>query len=573
MEEVKEKKTWWQQMSGIAQWELICTIIFMAACWLPWLYTMLDGKSLWEFQPVKFMGKEGIGLFYTFCIINIILLIKRRISWISLIIFGMMIITIVISKRTADELAFTIDFFSGLAGRTYNGSIAIINLGYLLIIPLLFMLGTLVLGWFKSASDVFKHVDTNATRHFYQFGIGFMLSFIVGMAVYHHFRHVADMDDYLRRIKNLSYSYICLTVTSYVLLLMSFCHFCQALIVLLLKRISKNGNVPSTTISTLEKEKETSHAVLDVKPTNKELWYVGGAVLLVAILLGAYILLFSHSNASTKVQDSGNGISSEEIAYNQEMEDPAKFITGFHFEVEREGDDNVLFAVNEHGKFNTGFSMLAGGSPFIRILDQDDYDGDGEMEAFVHEWGGGNSVEAPYIVYYDKVAQAFKKAEGFEPMEEVNFDIMHENGHAFIIIKEGVSRAYYVFFDHQVACSAIQLTIDTSDSFATFSVEDVFGYATTDESLEEEEKAIDMDIDGDGEEETLSFYHDGSHALDFGKSMQLNMIGKGDGTLKPVSVTGSSITFLRSTTKGMPDLLVSEKWIYQWDGEEYKIHE
>lgn len=56
---------------------------------------------------------------------------------------------------------------------------------------------------------------------------------------------------------------------------------------------------------------------------------------------------------------------------------------------------------------------------------------------------------------------------------------------------------------------------------------------------------------------------------DFGYSMQLNMISKADGSSWIIILTGSPIVFLRATTNGMPDLLVSDCWLYRWNGDEY----
>ena len=81
------------------------------------------------------------------------------------------------------------------------------------------------------------------------------------------------------------------------------------------------------------------------------------------------------------------------------------------------------------------------------------------------------------------------------------------------------------------------------------------------------------DIDSDGDEETLTFYRDDSAALDFGGEMQLNMISKMDGTLLVVGVAGNSIIFLRSKTNGMPDVVTSDKWLYKWDGDDYKLQQ
>lgn len=555
-----QTKNWWQQMPGTANCELICTVIFMIACTLPWLYTMVNGESLYEFRPIKSMGTEGCIMFYGICLLNIVLLITRRISWVSLIITTMMVATFLMSDFAADELAFTLNFLSGFIStpgtnlHSQQGDIAVINMGYAVLLPIIAISCSLIVGWFKSLFAVFKRKDECATGHFYHVGIGLAIFVILLIFISHKFKGVENIDEFLRRLKHLSYPYLISTVTASIMLIMSFIHLMAAIIVLIIQQIPKSEEPVAAAAPDKATEK------------NSEWRWVGIALTLVVLLLVGFITFFTHKVPNKEATEATEEVTTEEIPCEWEGENPADLITGYSFKIANEDGESVLFAANQHGEFNTGFSVTDDGNMYINLLYQADFDGDGEMEAFVEDYQGGNCVPDCYIVYYDKKAEEFRRADGFPMMEEINFDTKEKGNKVHIIITQGVSRSRYEFSNHQIKLIDTKLTVDTSNPYASFEVSKIFGKAVPEGS---EEKTVRADIDGDGEEESLTFYRDDSAAFDFGYSMQLNMISKSDGSSWIIAVTGSPIVFLRATTNGMPDLLVSDCWLYRWNGDEY----
>ena len=207
----------------------------------------------------------------------------------------------------------------------------------------------------------------------------------------------------------------------------------------------------------------------------------------------------------------------------------------------------------------------------IDVLDQDDYDGDGEREALVYVWGGGNAIEPPFIVYFDKETQEFKKALGFEDAsDQPLINIEKWKGKPSFRVDIGLRKDRYVYENHEVKL-AERIAPDLGEVISTITVKQVFG-----SSEEYEEKTANLDIDGYEGKEQLLFMHDTSHFLGWGKQMQLKRIsGRNNGWTFPKSedeefqIIGSKFTFLKSDNLLMPDILCDDAWLYKWVDESY----
>ena len=214
---------------------------------------------------------------------------------------------------------------------------------------------------------------------------------------------------------------------------------------------------------------------------------------------------------------------------------------------------------------------IAGGAKTLDIIHQDDYDGDGEKEALVFEWGGGNAVEPPYLVYFDKGTQEFKKVEGIEDIyNDSSIDIEDWNGKSSFLAKVGLRRDRYVYEYHQLK-QVERVVPDVGKRIATITVKQLFG---DDESIEE--KTANIDVNGDGRLDEVTFHHNTSHAMDWGKSMLLVGINLGEQVLDlsgGLGVSGSTFSFLESTTNGIPDILCNDAWLHKWNGEKYECQE
>ena len=249
-------------------------------------------------------------------------------------------------------------------------------------------------------------------------------------------------------------------------------------------------------------------------------------------------------------------------------------LSGFTYDVEGLYDSaaeitlyclNVVTPTGE--KVNT---EIADGAVKLTLLAQGDYDGDGEREAVVYEWGGGNSVQPPYLVYYDKDEEVFKKAEGFDYIsEDPEIKIEEWNEKTSFVTTVGLRRDRYVYSNHSLSL-AERIVPDVGTRVATIPLSQLFK-ADGDDGVN---RSIYIDIDGDGSTEKLIFYHDTSHASDWGNSMSLIKIEADNWSIpenedESLGVSGNTFTFLASKNGVVPDILCDDAWLYKWSGEKY----
>lgn len=252
-------------------------------------------------------------------------------------------------------------------------------------------------------------------------------------------------------------------------------------------------------------------------------------------------------------------------------------LTGFSYEAVGGYNSDMgttaysLYAVRPSGdKINT---EIAGYSQELLILAQDDYDGDGEKEAVVYEWGGGNSIQPPYIVYYDQDEEMFKKVEGFDYVsEQPEISVEQWNDKPSFITKVGLRKDRYIYEGHTIKLVE-SVTPDLGERVATIPLSQVFK-----ESDGDMDRSIYIDIDGDGSTELLSFHHDDSHAMNWGNSMMLVSIEADNwkiptDTNVSLGVTGKTFSFLITKNNGIPDILCDDAWLYCWDGEKFVLKE
>lgn len=249
-----------------------------------------------------------------------------------------------------------------------------------------------------------------------------------------------------------------------------------------------------------------------------------------------------------------------------DVEDKKEF-TGFNYVTDKTEEDGLeLYAELDGEMIPTGISGFA---QQLLILDQSDYDNDGEKEAIVYEWGGGNAVIPPYIVYYDKEIHSFRKAEGFDYVsEEPKVNVEQWNNKSSFVTLVGLRKDRYVYEDHTVKLIE-RISPDVGERVVTITLSQLF--KENDDAMD---RSINIDIDRDDSTEKLVFLHDESHSMDWGKSMILLKI-EADSWKIPsdeegsLGVMGSSFAFLASKSNGVPDILCDDAWLYKWDGEKY----
>lgn len=261
----------------------------------------------------------------------------------------------------------------------------------------------------------------------------------------------------------------------------------------------------------------------------------------------------------TFIQDVSGSQSSANI---DAVEDKKEF-TGYTFFADKLDDMVGLYAEADGDRRCTDIT-----GERIDVLDQDDYDGDGEPEALVYVWGGGNSIEPPFIVYFDKETQEFKKALGFEDASDqplIKVEKWKKNPSFRVDI--GLRKDRYVYENHEVKL-AERIAPNVGKVLSTITVSQLFG-----SSEEMEEKTANIDIDGNGEKDNVIFMHDTSHLLMWGKQMMLKDMSSSYWCLpdghNDIGVVGEKFAFIKPDEGDIPCLLVDDAWFYKWTAEGY----
>ena len=261
----------------------------------------------------------------------------------------------------------------------------------------------------------------------------------------------------------------------------------------------------------------------------------------------------------TFIQDVSGSHSSANI---DAVEDKKEF-TGYTFFADKLDDMVGLYAEADGDRRCTDIT-----GERIDVLDQDDYDGDGEPEALVYVWGGGNSIEPPFIVYFDKETQEFKKALGFEDAsDQPLIKVEKWKGKPSFRVDIGLRKDRYVYENHEVKLVE-RIAPNVGKVLSTITVSQLFG-----SSEEMEEKTANIDIDGNGEKDNVLFMHDTSHLLMWGKQMMLKDMSSSywclpDG-LNDIGVVGEKFAFIKPDEGDIPNLLVDDAWFYKWTAEGY----
>ena len=261
----------------------------------------------------------------------------------------------------------------------------------------------------------------------------------------------------------------------------------------------------------------------------------------------------------TFIQDVSGSQSSANI---DAVEDKKEF-TGYTFFADKLDDMVGLYAEADGDRRWTDIT-----GERIDVLDQDDYDGDGEPEALVYVWGGGNSIEPPFIVYFDKETQEFKKALGFEDASyQPVIKVEKWKGKPSFRVDIGLRKDRYVYENHEVKLVE-RIAPNVGKVLSTITVSQLFG-----SSEEMEEKTANIDIDGNGEKDNVIFMHDTSHLLMWGKQMMLKDMSSSywclpDG-LNDIGVVGEKFAFIKPDEGDIPNLLVDDAWFYKWTAEGY----
>lgn len=224
-------------------------------------------------------------------------------------------------------------------------------------------------------------------------------------------------------------------------------------------------------------------------------------------------------------------------------------------------EDNVLYAKMGEEWIATDITSEYNE---IMIDKKHDLDNNGDMEAIVYE-SDERELYRPFIVYYDKEVSAFKKTENLEfnsmPTTQTTTD-----GNMQLLQREGIRWIVYSF--HEGNLKRIEDRIkDVGRVRTTMRMNDYFANDGTGS------QTISIDIDGDGEEESVVIHRDESHAGGYGEYMSICIIrwqdGREIGSENNNVVSGATIKILEKIHNGMPDI-IADNYLKRWNGNDYE---
>lgn len=224
-------------------------------------------------------------------------------------------------------------------------------------------------------------------------------------------------------------------------------------------------------------------------------------------------------------------------------------------------EDNVLYAKMGEEWIATDITSEYNE---IMIDKKHDLDNNGDMEAIVYE-SDERELYRPFIVYYDKEESAFKKTENLEfnsmPTTQTTTD-----GNIQLLQREGIRWIIYSFREGNLK-RIEDRTKDVGRVRTTLRMNDYFANDGTGN------QTISIDIDGDGEEESVVIHRDESHAGGYGSYMSIQIIrwqdGREIGSEDNNVVSGATLKILEKIHNGMPDI-IADNYLKRWNGNDYE---
>jgi len=244
------------------------------------------------------------------------------------------------------------------------------------------------------------------------------------------------------------------------------------------------------------------------------------------------------------------------------------------FEIDgNEDGGNEIWVIKDGNLQNTGIEAY----DIYEIMDQRDYDSDGFEEAFVYQSTFGSGELPPFILYFDKETEAFRKVEFMNLGVFLKNVVEVWNGRWSFIGGTPSHYERYIFDNGRIVKvedytrplpdgAEILLTADPEKMFDVLEAEDG------------EKKNISFDLDGDGQNETIECeYLHGVKWEDFERDYKSTMNitiywGSGLKTTLTENETWLNFIVLSTRTNGKNDLANGKKGcFYRWDGKTYKL--
>ena len=242
--------------------------------------------------------------------------------------------------------------------------------------------------------------------------------------------------------------------------------------------------------------------------------------------------------------------------------DHDNYTTGYYVAESAEG--RRLIATLSNGTEETGINTEL---YFMYVEATGDFDGDGDAEAIVQEHSGGSAGASQlYIVTYDRDSKEYVIAGEFDLIEQPVI-VEGEGSATRLIQRQGIYEAQYRLENHQLVKKSEATHLDYTP-LRTITCSELF--AGNDE--EGAQLSVKVDMNGDGNDDTLYFEHGTSHPYGFGAYMSLELVDVLYGVWQntPGVNTAETFTILTAMTNGMHDLLTDQRYLYRWDGDAYR---
>ncbi len=201
----------------------------------------------------------------------------------------------------------------------------------------------------------------------------------------------------------------------------------------------------------------------------------------------------------------------------------------------------------------------------VKILDEQDYDGDGSNECLIEEWLGGSSTPTTYSIFH--VDPSKKEMERVDFNDDFSNEPLPEcqEGKWNFVIYTGINKRTYVYSQGKLAM------VEDKDliKYKKVMSYNMLGVFHVMQIQQPEATAYESyDMDDDGTPEKLEFYSNGSNAFDWGLDMSL-AVHFTDGRKAGVDVLSPTFDILSAKTNGVHDILRNDKHLYQWNGKEF----
>ena len=238
---------------------------------------------------------------------------------------------------------------------------------------------------------------------------------------------------------------------------------------------------------------------------------------------------------------------------------------------------NEIWATKDGTFKSTGIESY----DFYTIIDQRDYDSDGLEEAYVAQSTGGSANLPPFIVYYDKEAETFRKVEFQNVSVFLNDSLEEWNGKWSFY---GGNDAHYerFIFENGRIMKVEDYTKpqpNGADDLLSIMPETLFNQEEQEASYERDiKKSVSYDLDSDGKNEIIecTFQHGvnwGDPERDYKPTIHISIYWSKGFT---EDLTGDEywlgLKVLSTKTNGVYDLANGQRGdTYRWDGRKYKL--